>query len=176
MKEKNKDKNKKNDEYTVLFVCSGNSCRSPMAEGLLKKKLYPIYGDRVKVQSAGTLGINGNPATLHAITAAKEKGVDISNHISKGVNQKLVAGADIIFAMADHHKEYLDRYYPRYKENVFLLKAFNLKGKKPKNLSIKDPIGDGLTTYRRIIHQIDQELKRILPQLKTLIDDKLSDE
>jgi protein-tyrosine-phosphatase len=80
------------------------------------------------------------------------------------------------FAMADYHKEYLERYFPKYKENVFLLKTFNRRGKKPKNLSIKDPIGEGLTTYRRVINQIDEELERILPQLEKLIDDKLNED
>lgn len=169
-------KDRDNHKYTVLFVCSGNSCRSPMAEGLLKKKLYPKYRRKLEVRSAGTLGINGNPATLHAITAAKEKGVDISNHISRGVNEDNVSNADIIIAMEDHHKEYLERYFPKYRENVFLLKAFNREGKKPKNVAIEDPIGERLTTYRRVINQIDEELDRILPQLQELIDNKLNED
>ncbi len=168
-------KDKKDIQYTVLFVCSGNSCRSPMAEGLLKKKLYLKYKGRVMVESAGTLGISGNPATLHAITAAKEKGVDISNHTSRGINETVVSRSNIIFAMEDHHKEFLERYFPKYKENVFLLRAFNLKGRKPKNLEIKDPIGEGLKSYRRVINQIDDELERILPSLESLIDDKFAE-
>jgi len=169
-------KKKQDNLYTVLFVCSGNSCRSPMAEGLLKKKLFTKYGRKLKVHSAGTLGINGNPATLHAITAAREKGVDISNHVSKGVNQENISSADIIFALADHHQEFLDRYFAEYKENVFLLKAFNRRGRNSRNMSIKDPIGESLTTYRRVINQIDEELERILPRLQKLIDNKLDED
>jgi len=161
------------DNYTILFVCSGNSCRSPIAEGLLKKKLYPDYGSLLKVKSAGTLGINGNPATLHAIAVAKENGVDISNHVSRGVTEQLMAEADLVIAMAEHHKEYLDRHFPRYQENVFLLKLFGLKGDKPEKINIKDPIGENLSFYRRVLSEIDRELDRAVPQIKLFIDNKI---
>lgn len=167
---------KKNKIFTVLFVCSGNSCRSPMAAGLMQKKLFPQYGDQVKIHSAGTLGIEDNPATLHAIEVAKEKGVDISNHRSKGLRSDDVAEADFIFVLADHHKEYFDRYFPQYRENVFILKTFALGKDKLKNVSINDPIGQSLRIYRKTIDQIDKELNRILPQLRILIDNKLKEE
>lgn len=164
-----------NSTYTILFVCSGNSCRSPMAAGLLQKRLYPVYGDQVKIHSAGTLGIEKNPATINAIEVAKEKGVDISNHLSKGVNKADISNADIIFVMENHHKQYLERYHPKFKENIFLLKTFATGSDKPKNVSIGDPIGQSLKIYRRTINQIEKELNRILPQLKKLIEAKLKE-
>ena len=160
--------------YTVMFVCSGNSCRSPMAAGLLQKKLYPEFNDRIRIISSGTLGIDDNPATLNAITVTKEKGVDISRHRSRGVRAKDLAKSDIIFVMAEHHKEFLDMHFPRYKENVFLLKTFSTGTEKPQNTSIEDPIGGDLKFYRKTINEIDKELDRILPQLLTLINYKLS--
>ena len=168
---KNKDKN-----YTILFVCSGNSCRSPMAAGLLQKKLFPKYGNKVKIHSAGTLGIEKNPATLNAIEVAKEKGVDISSHYSKGIKKDDVAEADIIFALADYHKEYFQQHFSKYIENVFLLKTFATGSDKPLNVSVNDPIGQSLKVYRNTISQIDKELSRILPQLELLIENKLKEE
>ena len=167
--------NRKNKDYTILFVCSGNSCRSPMAAGLLQKKLYPKFGSQIKVHSAGTLGIEQNPATINAIAVAKEKGVDISDHLSAGVKKTNIAEADIIFVMEKHHKEYLDRYFPKYRENVFLLKTFAAGNDKPKNVSIVDPVGQSIKVYRKIINQIEKELNRILPQLQKLIEAKLDE-
>ncbi len=167
----------KNDKtYTIMFVCSGNSCRSPMAAGLLQKKLFPEFNDRIQIHSTGTLGIDDNPATLNAIKVAKEKGVDISKHLSRGVRTKDMAKSDIIFVMAEHHKEYLDMHFPKFRENVFLLKMFSTGNDKPRNTSIEDPIGGDLKIYRKTINEIDKELDRILPQLRILINYKLTGE
>ncbi len=163
----------KHNNYTILFVCSGNSCRSPMAAALLEKKLRPRYGNQLKIHSAGTLGIHDHPATLPAIMVSSEKGVDISDHLSKGLKKRYVAEADIIFAMAAHHKEFIDSHYPAYKENVFLLKCFAASSDKSRQNSIEDPIGQSIEFYQQIISEIDQELDRILPQLEQLIDLKL---
>lgn len=160
--------------YEILFVCSGNSCRSPMAEGLMKKRLFAKYGDAVKVHSAGTLGIDDNPATMNAIQVAKEKGVDISAHYSRGIRKTHVADADIIFAMEHHHKEFLERYFPKYRENVFLLKSFANDEANINNEAISDPIGQSLKVYRKIINEIENEINRILPQIEKLIDAKLA--
>ncbi len=166
---------KKDKKFTILFVCSGNACRSPMAEGLLKKKLYQQFKTKLKVHSAGTLGISGSPATPNAITVAKEKGVDISQHISKGINKEIMTEADIIFVMADHHKKTLDEDYSKNTQKIFLLTNFGLDKKEQKNVSIKDPIGENLTFYRQVSNHIERELERVVPLLQVLIEEKLKD-
>ena len=165
-------KNKK--EFVIIFVCSGNACRSPIAEGILKKKLYPIFSDRIKIHSAGTLGIENHPATPNSVSVAKEKGVDISAHISKGITKNIVEEADLIFVMATLHRNFIVVHFPEAKDKVHLLTNFDLEQSEQKNESVKDPIGENLKFYRRVVSHIENEIDRILPELITLIANKLS--
>ncbi len=163
-------------KFHILFVCSGNSCRSPMAEGLLKIKLPPELKDKVEIQSAGTLGIYGSPATDFAIMVAQEKGADISQHRSRGLDEEIISKANIIFCMAPEHKEFIARRFPEVLDNVFLLTAFDRKPNENYPVAIEDPIGGSLEVYRKCIDLIDSELNRILPRLVKLIKDKLKDD
>ncbi len=160
--------------YHILFVCSGNACRSPMAEGLLKKKLYPDFLKKVKIESAGTLGLVGSPATPMAIQVAQEKGVDISSHQSKALTKELVASADLIIVMANHHKEFIRNNFPDFIDKVYLLTEFGSEDNEEiqEFSSIPDPIGENLSFYRKVIEQIDRELVRILPMIKKRIRKK----
>ena len=163
-----------NKEFNVLFVCSGNSCRSPMAEGLLRAKLSDEFGEAVTVQSAGTLGIDGNPATAFAVMVTEELGGNIRDHRSQGVTAELVHQADIIFGMARDHDAHLKQRFPEVRDNVFLLKSFDRASDKKLNASIDDPIGAGIEIYRECGELIDSELERILPRLRQLIAGKLN--
>jgi protein-tyrosine-phosphatase len=95
----------------VLFVCTGNTCRSPMAEGLLKRMAQE---NRIplEVQSAGLAAFAGVPATPEAIEACREKGVDISSHLSQPLNKTLVTESDLILTMTGKHKEMIVKKMP----------------------------------------------------------------
>jgi protein-tyrosine phosphatase len=154
-------------------VCSGNSCRSPLAEGLLRVKLPARLQDEVVVESAGTLGIDGSPAARYSVELVKEKGGDISSHRSQGVTEELMQETDLVLAMAAEHIEYLQEEFPQYRENIFLLKRFGrAAGEANTDDSgddIFDPVGSSKETYRLCAELIDEELERIMPTLINFI-------
>ncbi len=161
-------------KYVILFVCSGNSCRSPMAEGLLESMLPDDIKDKVIVESAGTLGIEGQPATPLAITVSEEFGIDISQHRSRGLDRDLVEEADLILVMAPEHRDFIRRFYPSVQDNVFLLRQFGRDPSDPVDPIIEDPIGGDQEVYRGCIQLIHDELDRVLPTLRDLVVERLS--
>jgi protein-tyrosine phosphatase len=157
--------------FHILFVCSGNSCRSPIAEGLLREKLpQKIYGREIIISSAGTLGINGMPAADHAQTVVAEHLGDLTGHRSQGLRRQIVAGADLILVMSKNHMEYFEDRYPQFLTKVHPLRSF-ANPDPPEDAGIADPIGCDLKTYRECAQIINDELERILPALKKLIEE-----
>src|SRR5690554_5927823 len=92
----------------IVFVCSGNICRSPLAEGLARQLLAEAEIPAVLI-SAGTLGLNGRSAATHTVTTGAEIGVDLSRHRSQGVSIALMRMADRIVVMAPQHEDELLR-------------------------------------------------------------------
>jgi protein-tyrosine-phosphatase len=144
-----------------------------MAEGLLKARLPIELKEHVIVRSAGTMNIIGNRATPYAIMAAKKFGADINQHRSRGISSQLVLKADIILVMDETHKAYLNRDFPLAHKNIFLLKEFMKDHSNGDNLNIDDPIGASFHFYEIIAREISNEVDRVLPAIRKLIQTKI---
>jgi protein-tyrosine-phosphatase len=164
------------DKFVVLFVCTGNTCRSPMAEGLLRKMLRDRDVKNLKVGSVGICGWEDMLASPFAIEVARLRGVDLSRHRSQQLTKKMVQEADLILAMSQEHINYIRRIDPKAGDKTHLLKIF-LKSHPASNedqnqgvLFIKDPIGGTLGDYERSFLEIEKEIKRIFPKLLSLVN------
>jgi protein-tyrosine-phosphatase len=160
-------------KFKIFFVCTGNVCRSPMAVGLLKAKMPKHLKSKVIIESTGTMGIENSPASAEAIEVMREKGIDITDHRSQGVNHDVIKDTDIIFALAQDHRYYLESSFPDVRDNIFLLKTFGRNPDKVTSYSVSDPIGGTLETYMQCRDTIEQEIDRILPRLTRLIEESV---
>lgn len=154
----------------ILFVCTGNLCRSPMAAAMLKQKLKGQLKKRLRIVSAGTHALEGLPSPLRAQSAAAIFNVDLSRHLSQPVTAWMLAHSDVILAMDYTQVEAIGRLDPTAASRTFLLKEFGLPPNHPGGiLSIRDPISGDERIYRRVYQEIDEETSRILPILDEVV-------
>src|SRR3989441_4155468 len=144
---------------TILFVCTGNICRSPMAEGLFR---HAVKGrNDFRVVSAGVGAVEGVPPSDHAVRALKELGIDISRQRSRMLTADLVQQADYIFGMTHSHVDAITMLYPQAAEKTFLLREFDETLDSYEN-DISDPIGGSFEIYVACRDQIEQGIASML--------------
>ena len=147
----------------ILFVCTGNTCRSVMAQGLFKNMLREKGIENVKVSSAGIAALPSFAIYGVLEKVLKEEDIEISNHKPTRVTPQIVKDADLILVMEKRHKEAILEMAPEVKNRVFLLKKF--AGEK-KKLDIPDPIGQPEEAYRKRLEEIREYLLKILEKIK----------
>jgi glycine hydroxymethyltransferase len=144
---------------TILFICTGNVCRSPMAEALFRHATKG-RGD-FRVVSAGLGAIDGQPPTSHSLAAMKEIGVDISNQRSSALTAELIRQADFIFGMTHGHVDTIGLLYPSAAEKTFLLREFD-DSLELFEKDIADPIGSPYEIYVDCRNQIELGIASLL--------------
>src|SRR5205823_7177468 len=143
----------------ILFVCTGNVCRSPMAEGIFRHAVKG-RGD-FRVLSAGVGAIEGQPPSAHAVQALAELGIDISQQRSRMLTAELVNQADYIFGMTHGHVDAVNLLYPQAAEKILLLREFD-ETLDVFEKDISDPIGGSYEVYLDCRDQIEQGIASML--------------
>lgn len=158
---------------TILFVCTGNTCRSAMTEGIFKKMLKERTKDDSKfnILSAGISTLPGMSPTPEAIKVMAEQDIDISRHIATQVQEDLVKKAYLILVMSNTHKDYIKAKYTFAQDKIYLLKEFAKIGefknmqKIDENHEVVDPLGRPIEFYRIIARELKENLEKILEKI-----------
>ncbi len=149
---------------TILFVCTGNICRSPMAEGLFRH-LTARMGGKYRAFSAGLGAVDGAPASAHAVHALRELGIDISAQRSRALTADLVRAADLIFGMTHGHASAVALMYPEAASRTYVLREFDDTLEEFEK-DVADPIGGSYDVYLRCRDEIEQGIFSMLKHLE----------
>ncbi len=145
----------------ILFICTGNTCRSPMAEGYFCHLLEKEGISDIQISSAGTYAGNGGPPSSNSLRAMKEYGIDISGHKSMRLTRKLIEEVDLIIAMTASHRMYVGQLDSSALEKTRLLGEYSKAGH-----DVADPFGGALDVYSFCLSTMKPALENLLEEIK----------
>jgi len=147
----------------IMFVCTGNICRSAMADKMLAKRVEE-ENLNIEVYSSGTFAENGDYPTVEAIEAMEEYGVDLKQHRATNIRRSNIEEMDLILCATTTHKNMVLQLYPNLVGQVYTMKEY--VGDTQNGIDISDPWGYDLAVYRKCAAEIEKIIKKIVDKMK----------
>lgn len=156
----------------ILLICTGNTCRSPMAEAMLRQKIRNAgQEEKIKVLSAGLSGYGEVPASEAARAVMRGCGLDIDSHRSRQIAQEFVTAADLILTMTQRHKTELVTIFPEAADKTWTLAQYaGTEG------DVADPFGGTVATYRACAGQLEDLLRKVWEKIVVWAGEKAETE
>jgi len=150
----------KGRQMKIVFVCTGNTCRSPMAKAIAEAASLRA-GIEIEFKSAGTCVTSASPASEHARAASAANGLDLSGHLSRQVDAAELHSADLILTMTLRHKDYLSSKYPGHEAKTFTISEYTDGCEE----DVDDPFGGGRREYDACYAQLSALIDRLIKKL-----------
>lgn len=157
-----------NTVRSILFVCKGNICRSPFAEQIAVKSLDKSFP--LKFHSVGVHVDHPKPPPVEAINAAKEFGINLDEHRSRGLTYALMESFDVIVVMEEKQRTYLKKIFQEFREKIFLLPLFEKNNDRKRGdmyllYNIKDPYGKGASEFHECYERIKSCMDKLFSKM-----------